>query len=256
MAKIALRINTKLAKYLWKEVDYNINTLINNLEIAKTPEEKQGALKKPNEIFKNMEIQNTKKFILHSIGIVSLIITMIGLSILFFGLPLVIPASIIMVGVIASIAQYVVSAGLVNQIGWKFSWYDVILPLINIILFIPRLFKKIYKNIKEEKAIPNEIVQLQTNQKQSNNNKQEHKKPINALPHKVTNSSWRFFWASMAFFMVSLKTESSGLLANERSISITDTSKITFIPPLRSSPRFNSLSWHSLKVKSRNHKKL
>ena len=66
-----------------------------------------------------------------------------------------------------------------------------------------------------------------------------------SIPNNVTKSSWLSSWAFKALEIDVLNNSSELLLDKAFKTSTTITSRVTFIPPFKSRPRFNSLCLQS-----------
>ena len=96
-----------------------VDTLLSKLSSNEVKTQHEGILK-AEELFNSIEIQNKKKILVHILGITSLIITIIALSFVSAGFPVITATTIMLVGFAMAICTYLTNKSILQQNGWSF----------------------------------------------------------------------------------------------------------------------------------------
>lgn len=88
--------------------------------------ERADGMHRSIELLKGMDIQKTKKIILHAIGILALTVTMIGLILGLIGCPGLIVLLLLIIGFAVGTTRLLVARGLLPTTGWQFSFSQIL----------------------------------------------------------------------------------------------------------------------------------
>jgi hypothetical protein len=114
---------TSLAKRLSPDLVQNLEkTLPSLIEdfSSRNMQTQKKALLQTESLFSTLEIQASKKLVLHVLGVLSIVISLIGFSLIFVpGLNAAIPLILITLGFVISMAQWVFERCILNEMGWQ-----------------------------------------------------------------------------------------------------------------------------------------
>jgi hypothetical protein len=118
------RLAQLVKKWLFNDMikpdsSWNVDTLLSKLSSNDVKTQHEGILK-AEELFNSIEIQNKKKILVHILGITSLIITIIALSFVSAGFPVITATTIMLVGFAMAICTYLTNKSILQQNGWSF----------------------------------------------------------------------------------------------------------------------------------------
>ena len=120
--KNALKMDDdKYRKFLAKEVEEKIDAIEERLR-SYNPKERQIALQRGQELLKDVKVQAEKKLYVHIIGIVAVVLTILGLALLFTSCPYIIPFLLISIGGNLAMARYFMAQGWLDHKGWEFDY--------------------------------------------------------------------------------------------------------------------------------------
>jgi hypothetical protein len=122
--------------WLASEIENSLPELIEGLQSAQPAQRKETA-EKASALFNDIKIQNQKNLIIHTIGLIAVVITLAGLIAGCIACPAIIPFVLLIIGSVFATARYYLHHGLMDSKGWKFSVSNC----------IPSAAKWIYKKI-------------------------------------------------------------------------------------------------------------
>jgi hypothetical protein len=130
--KLVRRVHPWLAD----EIEKSLTPVIEDLRDPKHGK-REKAKEKAAAIFKDIQIQSQKKLLIHTIGLLAVLITIAGLIAGCCACPLLIPCLLLAIGTMLSLLRYYLYWGLMQCKGWNFSVGNC----------IPDYIKKIYEKI-------------------------------------------------------------------------------------------------------------
>lgn len=122
-------LTRKIHPWLTNEIEGSLPDVIRGLQ-SPLPSKQAEAKEKAESIFANIKIQSQKKMLVHSIGIVAVLVTIAGLIAGCVFCPVLVPFILLGIGGAIAIARGVVFWGYMNARGWNFSTQDCIEGLI------------------------------------------------------------------------------------------------------------------------------
>jgi hypothetical protein len=139
----------RVQPWLANEIEQTVPEMIQNLQSTDSVKRK-GAKEKAAEIFDNIKIQSHKKFLIHSVSLAAVLMTIAGLILSCTAYPFFIPFIVLAIGFVLAITHYYLNQGLIDSKGWAF----------NIENCIPSRIKAIYKKITSKKEQKIELIPL------------------------------------------------------------------------------------------------
>ncbi len=132
-------LERRVHPWLANKIENSLPQILQDLE---SPEQakRTEAKEKAALIFKNIKIQSQKKLLIHTIGLIAVLITVAGLIAGCLSCPFMIPFILLLLGGILACVRYNLHRGLMDSEGWDFSVSNC----------IPDIIKQIYKMIFED----------------------------------------------------------------------------------------------------------
>jgi hypothetical protein len=106
---------------LANEIEQAVPEIIQNLQSTDQLKRKEGQ-EKAAEIFDQIKVQSYKKFLIHAIGIATVLVTVSSLILSCIGCPFFILVIMMIIGTVLSLTQNALSQGLLDSKGWKFEF--------------------------------------------------------------------------------------------------------------------------------------
>jgi len=122
-------LTRKIHPWLTNEIEGSLPDVIRGLQ-SPLPSEQIKAKEKAESIFADIKIQSQKKMLVHSIGMVAVLVTIAGLIAGCVFCPVLVPFILLGIGGAIAIARGLVFWGYMNARGWNFSTKDCIEGLI------------------------------------------------------------------------------------------------------------------------------
>ncbi len=132
-------LERRVQPWLANRIENSLPQILQDLE---SPEQSKRteAKEKAALIFKNIKVQSQKKLLIHTVGLLAVLITVAGLIAGCLSCPFMIPFILLVLGGMLAFVRYHLHRGLMDSEGWDFSVSNC----------IPDIVKQIYKMIFED----------------------------------------------------------------------------------------------------------